>query len=286
MKDLYSQKNRIMQFSVLMSVYKNDKPDDFRIAVESISKYQTLTPNEIVIVVDGPVPDALEKTIKDLCTEIGSMKVLWQEKNQGLGKALEIGMAAVSNELVARMDADDISVPDRFEKQRAYMKVHSDCDVLGGQISEFIDSPDKIVAYRRVPLTTEGCKKYYQDRDPLNHMTVMFRRSAVMAVGNYQPWHLDEDSFLWGRLLKAGYHISNLPDILVNVRVGEQMYARRGGWKYFKSDTGLLKWKLKNNLTSYEKFIYNYITRFIIQVIMPNSMRSWLFKNLLRKSKI
>ena len=272
-----------MQFSVLMSVYRNDNPDDFKIAVESISKKQTLKPDEIVLVVDGPVPETLEQTIKDLCTDVGSMKVLWQEKNQGLGKALEIGMSAVSNEFVARMDADDISAPNRFEKQIAYMKAHSDCDVLGGQISEFIDSPDNIVAYRRVPLTTDECKRYYQDRDPLNHMTVMLRRSAVMAVGNYQPWHLDEDSFLWGRLLKAGYNIANLPDILVNVRVGEQMYARRGGWKYFKSDTGLLKWKLDNNLTSYGRFIYNYLVRFIVQVIMPNGMRSWIFKNLLRK---
>lgn len=270
------------KFSVLMSVYRNDNPKDFIKTIESIFVKQKLRPNEIVIVVDGPVPDSLEKTIKNIAAENPIIKVLWQKENKGLGHALNIGMKACSNELVARMDADDISVPVRFEKQIEFMENHPEIAVCGGQISEFIDSVDNIVGYRNVPFEPDDCRKYYKDRDPLNHMTVMFHKSAVMDVGNYQPWHLDEDTYLWGRLLKAGYKIANLPDILVNVRVGKEMYARRGGWKYFKSDSKILKWKLDNGFLSNGRFIYNYMVRFGVQVLMPNSLRAWIFKKLLR----
>lgn len=272
----------ISPFSVLMSVYRNDKPEDFLEAVKSVSVKQTLPPDEIVIVVDGPVPESLEKTIIEIEKNIPSTRILWQKENKGLGQALNIGMKACSNELVARMDADDISVPDRFEKQIAYMKSHPEVTVCGGQISEFIDSPENIVAYRKVPLDPIDCLNYFKDRDPLNHMTVLLKKSAVMKVGNYQPWHLDEDTYLWGRLLKNGYRIANLQDILVNVRVGKEMYARRGGWKYFKSDSKILKWKLDNGFLSHSRFFYNYMTRFGVQVLMPNSLRAWIFKKLLR----
>lgn len=272
----------ISPFSVLMSVYRNDKPEDFLEAVKSVSVKQTLPPDEIVIVVDGPVPEALEKTIIEIEKNIPSTRILWQKDNKGLGQALNIGMKACSNELVARMDADDISVPDRFEKQIAYMKSHPEVTVCGGQISEFIDSPENIVAYRKVPLDPIDCLNYFKDRDPLNHMTVLLKKSAVMKVGNYQPWHLDEDTYLWGRLLKNGYRIANLQDILVNVRVGKEMYARRGGWKYFKSDSKILKWKLDNGFLSHSRFFYNYMARFGVQVLMPNSLRAWIFKKLLR----
>lgn len=272
----------ISPFSVLMSVYRNDKPEDFLEAVKSVSVKQTLPPDEIVIVVDGPVPESLEKTIIEIEKNIPSSRILWQKENKGLGQALNIGMKACSNELVARMDADDISVPDRFEKQIAYMKSHPEVTVCGGQISEFIDSPENVVAYRKVPLDPIDCLNYFKDRDPLNHMTVLLKKSAVMKVGNYQPWHLDEDTYLWGRLLKNGYRIANLQDILVNVRVGKEMYARRGGWKYFKSDSKILKWKLDNGFLSHSRFFYNYMARFGVQVLMPNSLRAWIFKKLLR----
>lgn len=265
-----------------MSAYKNDNADDFRLAVESVSLKQTLQPDEIVIVVDGPVPDGLSTTIKELENEIHYVKIHWLEQNGGLGNAMNIGMKLCSYELVARMDADDISMSDRFEKQIAYMRDNPDVEALGGQISEFIGNEENIVGYRNVPLTPGECRKYYQDRDPLNHMTVMLRKSAVLDVGNYLPWHLDEDTYLWGRLLKKGYKIANLPDVLVNVRVGDQMYARRGGWKYFKSDVGILKWKLYNGLTSKSRFLYNYMVRFTVQVLMPNNFRAWFFKTLLR----
>ncbi len=274
-----------MNFSVLVSVYRKDCPDYFKKALRSISIHQSLRPSEIILVVDGPVPDDLNTTIIALVHEIPYLTVIRLQENVGLGKALNIGMTHVSNELVARMDSDDISSPNRFELQVNFMLRHPEIAVCGGQISEFIGTPDNVVAYRNVPITPEGCRDYYRDRDPLNHMTVMLRKSAVMSVGNYQPWHLDEDTYLWGRLLEHGYKISNLPEILVNVRVGVEMYARRGGWRYFKSDIGILKWKLDHKLTGRGRFLYNYSIRFIVQVLMPNKIRGWVFRKLLRRNK-
>lgn len=273
-----------MGFSVLMSVYKNDKPEFVRRAIESISKDQTIKPSEIILMVDGPVPDCLKEEIISLSKEFSIIHPQWQKENKGLGKVLEIGLLKCSYELVARMDADDIACPDRFEKQLEFMNSNPDIAVVGGQISEFIDCPDNIVAYRNVPLQPDACRKYFRDRDPLNHMTVMFRRSAVLDVGNYQPWHLDEDTFLWGRLLEKGYKLANLSEISVNVRVGNEMYARRGGWAYFKSDSKILTWKLRHGLTGYGRFVYNYVARFVVQVMLPNRIRGWLFRNLLRKT--
>ncbi len=268
--------------TVLMSVYKNDKPEDFRTAVESITIKQTLQPDEVILIIDGPIPDMLKSTIESLQIQIPVLKLHWLEENVGLGNALRIGMTLCTHDLVARMDADDIAVEDRLEKQVRFMDIHKDIAVVGGQISEFIDVPSNIVAYRRVPLTKEGCRRYFRDRDPLNHMTVMFRKEVVLAVGNYQPWHLDEDTFLWGRIFEKGYEVSNLSEVLVNVRVGKQMYARRGGWKYFKSDVGILRWKLDHGLTGYGRYLYNYTIRFVVQVLMPNNVRGWFFKKMLR----
>ncbi len=267
-----------------MSVYKNDKPEYLKQAIDSISIEQSLKPDEIVLVVDGPVPESLNIMIQNLSKALSSLKVIPLKENVGLGKALNIGMEHVSNELVARMDSDDISLSDRFEKQLPFMIENKDIAVCGGQMSEFIDHPDNIVGYRYVPLTFDECRKYYRDRDPLNHVTVMMRKSAVMEAGNYLPWHLDEDTYLWGRILEKGFKIANINDVLVNVRVGKEMYARRGGWKYFKSDVGILKWKLNHGLTDKPRFLYNYIVRFSVQVLMPNRLRSFVFKKLLRKN--
>ena len=272
----------MVDFSVLMSVYRNDKPEHFRRAIESITIEQTVKPTEVVIVVDGPVPPILESEIKTIVNECSIIKIIWLKENGGLGNALRVGLDAVSNEIVARMDSDDVSLPYRFYKQVSFMEENPNIAALGGQIAEFIGNEDNIVGYRKVPYTPEECRKYYIDRDPLNHMTVILRKSAVINVGNYLPWHLDEDTYLWGRLLKGGYEIANLPDVLVNVRVGKEMYARRGGWKYFKSDIKILKWKLDNGLSSNKRYLYNVGIRFFVQVIMPNKIRGWIFKKFLR----
>lgn len=271
------------QFSVLLSAYKNDRAEDFRSAVESISIKQTLKPDEIVIVVDGPVPETLSNTIKSLEKEIPSISTHWLEQNVGLGNAMNIGVNLCSHDLIARMDADDIATPNRFEKQTQFIRENPHISIVGGQIAEFIDDTQNIVGHRIVPCKTDELSYYTKSRCPFNHMTVMFKKSDVLEVGNYLDWHYNEDYYLWIRMAEAGCKFANLPDTLVNVRVGKDMYARRGGWKYFKSEKGLQDYMLKKNIISLPRYIFNVAVRFGVQVAMPNSLRAFVFQKLFRK---
>ena len=270
-------------FSVLMSVYRNDKPDDVRTAVESITIKQSVKPDEVVLMIDGPVPTDLKETVMELAAEIPSLIPHFLKENGGLGNALNIGMTKTSYDLVARMDADDISLPDRFEKQIAYMEEHPDCDIVGGQVTEFIDSEYNIVGKREVPVNNSDIYLWIKKRCPFNHVSVMFRRSKVLDVGNYIDWHFNEDYYLWIRMSEAGCRFANLPDTLVNVRVSKDMYARRGGWKYFKSEKGLQDYMLSHKMISLPRYCYNVFGRFVIQVAMPNKLRGFVFQKLFRQ---
>ena len=270
-------------FSVLMSVYRNDRPVYFRSAVESVTIKQTLPPAEVLIVIDGPIPDELRTTVAELAAEIPAIKLVWLEKNGGLGNALRIGMEAVSHELVLRMDSDDISMPDRFEKQIAYLQAHPECDLLGGQITEFIDRESNIVGLRKVACDHSDIIAGMNKRCPFNHVSVAMLRSRVLAVGNYQDWHFNEDYYLWIRMAEAGCHMVNLPDVLVNVRIGKEMYARRGGWKYFKSEKGLQDYMRHHGMLSYPRYIFNVSVRWVVQMMMPGWLRGFVFRKFFRQ---
>lgn len=273
-----------MSFSVLMSIYHNDKPEFVARSVDSISRLQTLKPDEIVIVVDGPVPDELSKLIESFesSTEF-NFKIIRLPENKGLGNALRVGMERASNEIVFRMDSDDVSTPERFEKQVKYLKEHPDYDVIGGQIAEFIDDERNIVGTRRVPCDSNGIVRYLRERCPFNHMTIVTKRSRVLSVGNYKDWYFNEDYYLWIRMAQAGFKMINLPDTLVNVRVGKDMYARRGGWKYFKSESRLQRYMLNHQIISIPRYLFNVAGRFAIQVAMPNKLRGFIFQKLFRQ---
>ena len=273
-----------MNFSVIMSVYKNDAPEHFKTALESVTTKQTVKPVEVVLVIDGPVPDSIIEVIfetnkqkPDLC------KVVRLEQNQGLGIALQKGIEVASNEIVMRMDSDDIAAPDRFEKQLKFMKKHPEIAICGGQIEEFIDEVDNIVGKRIVPCTDEEIHGYMKSRCPFNHMTVALRRSEVLRAGNYQPWFWNEDYYLWIRMMLTDCKFANLPNTLVNVRVGKDMYARRGGWKYFKSEKGIQEYMLQYKMISLPRYAYNVTGRFAVQVVMPNWLRGFVFQKLFRK---
>lgn len=273
-----------MKFSVVMSVYRNDKHEFVRRAVESVSTGQTRKPDEVVLVVDGPAPETLSRLIREYENAANSIfNVIWLPENKGLGNALRVGVEAASYEVIARMDSDDVSSPDRFEKQISYMEQHPDCDLLGGQISEFIDDESNIVGRRIVPCKHEEILMWLKGRCPFNHMSVTTLRSRVIAVGNYMDWHFNEDYYLWIRMAEAGYRFANLPDTLVNVRVGTDMYRRRGGWKYFKSEKGLQDYMLSHRIISLPRYCYNVLGRFVVQVAMPNRLRGFIFQKLFRK---
>ena len=268
-------------FSVLMSVYAKDRPEWVRQALDSVLA-NTVKPTEVVTVIDGPIPPELQAVLTDFSAKYPQVKLFPLEKNGGLGPALAYGLQQCSHELVARMDADDISLPDRFEKQLAYFAAHPETAVLGGQIQEIDGDSLQPVAIRTAPQTDREIKTYLRMRCPFNHMTVMYKKAAVLAAGNYQPFHLMEDYYLWARMAAKGYQMGNLPDIVLNARVDSAMYGRRGGYNYFHMNKMVFDEMKKLGLLSFKDYYYTLSVRFVVQVLMPNWMRGMFYKRALR----
>lgn len=272
-----------MKFSVLISVYKNEKTDYFRQAMESLLN-QTAKPEQIVLVRDGEVYEELQSVIDSYVDAYPSVITYVPfEKNGGLGNALRHGLSYCRNELVARMDSDDISVSNRFERQLAFFAEHPDVDIVGGNISEFMNSPESIVDYRIVPQTHDDIVSYLKSRSPYNHVTVMFKKSAVENAGSYEPFYLFEDWYLWVRMYLSGAKFANIDAVLVNVRVFD-MANRRGGMKYYRSCLELLKFMRDNRVISRASYLKIAAIRFFGYVLLPNKLRAWAYKTFLRKS--
>ena len=161
--------------------------------------------------------------------------------------------------------------------------MHPETAILGGQIEEFITSIDEVVGKRIVPETDIELKEFMKKRCPFNHMTVMFKKSDVVEVGSYQDWYWNEDYYLWIRLALKGFVFANLPDTLVHTRVGADMYQRRGGDKYFKSEIGIQKLMLEKNMIGYGTYIMNCGKRLIVEKLMPNKIRGWVFQKFARE---
>lgn len=265
-------------FSVSICVYGGDDPAWFAAAVNSVVN-QTVAPDEIVIVVDGPVPSALDAVIGGYESD-PLFKVIRLAENRGLGNARRVGLQHCTHEIVALMDSDDLSRPDRFEKQLAALE--DGVAIVGGQITEFIDTPANVVGKRIVPTTDGEIKEYMKKRCPMNHVSVMFRKSAVERAGGYIDWHYDEDYYLWIRMHLAGMTFANVSDVLVDVRVGADMYRRRGGWRYFKSEAKLQGYMLQHRVIGLVRYLINVNQRLILQVLMPNRLRGWIFKRFAR----
>ena len=273
------------KFSVCTSVYKNDKPEFVRVALDSMLVEQTVKPDEIILVQDGPVSYETSRLLLEYKDKYGEkFNVIKLEENKGLGNALMLGVENAKYDIIARMDSDDICLQDRFEKQLAYLEDHPECDIIGGQITEFIGEPDNIVGRREVPLTNDEIYNYMKSRCAFNHVTVMFRKEAVLKAGNYKDWFWNEDYYLWVRMMMAGCKFANIPDVAVNVRSGADQYARRGGKKYFDSEIGIKKLMMDKGMITRKEYIVNYIQRFIIQLMLPNSVRGWVFRTFARKN--
>lgn len=269
------------QFSATIGCYKNDNPKDFETAFLSIYN-QTVRPDEIIITVDGSIPSDLDEVVTRLEHDFHAIVLRWnQNRGQGIVHAEAVSYAKY--EWIAIMDADDISAPDRFEKQLAFIVEHSDIDIIGGQIAEFVGTPDNIVGKRIVPQSDNDIKRYLKKRCPMNHVSIMFKKQSVLYAGNYQDWHYNEDYFLYCRMLLNSAVFHNLPDTLVYVRVGGEMYKRRGGLKYFKSESKLQGWMFNHKIISYPRYCINVIIRFCIQLLMPNWLRGFIFQKLFRK---
>lgn len=273
-----------MKYSVLMSVYKNEIVEYFIQAVESLLN-QTIQPEQIVLVRDGGVYEELQNVIDKYVNEYPDVfTYLPLEQNGGLGNALRYGLTYCRNELIGRMDTDDISVPDRFEKQLEFMKNNPDVDIVGGNISEFTNEPTEIVDYRIVPQTHGDICLYLKSRSPFNHVTVMFKKSALEKAGSYESFYLFEDWYLWVKMYLSGAKFANINVVLVNVRISD-MANRRGGMKYYRSCVKLLNYMKKNQVIGWGKYAKTCVVRFCGYVLLPNKMREWAYKKFLRNNQ-
>lgn len=271
------------KYSVLMSLYIKERPEYLRQSIESMLK-QTVIPNEIVIVKDGPLTYELEEVLNDYKVKYPKLfNIVTSEVNLGLGLSLNLGLRNCRNEFVARMDTDDISLPQRCEKQLREFKNNNKLSIIGGYISEFTIEPSITLGRRIVPTNHDELKLFLKKRCPFNHVTVMFRKSEVLKSGNYQKWFWNEDYYMWIRMFESGCYFSNLAQTLVNVRVSSDMYKRRGGWQYFKSEVLLQMYMKNKKIIGSCEFLLNILIRFIVQILLPNKVREVVFKRLFRK---
>ncbi|PKM90649.1 MAG: glycosyl transferase [Firmicutes bacterium HGW-Firmicutes-10] len=223
------------RYSVLMSIYKKEKPMYFIQSIESIVN-QTLRPDEIVIVKDGELTIDLEKIIVQYTVDYPELFTIVQlNENVGLGRALDEGLKHCRNELVARMDTDDISLKERCEIQvRAFSDNPKLC-IVGTMIDEFYNEPDNIVSSRVVPVTHGEILKFMKRRSPFNHPTVMFRKSEVIRCGGYGVMRRKQDLDLFSRMLNNGCIAQNINQSLLLFRSNEDNFKRRKSWSYCKS---------------------------------------------------
>ena len=272
------------QFSVSINVYNGDNPIFFKEAVRSLLQ-QTLIPDEIVLVVDGPI----NKTLNDVVSKYQKnkiFKIIHLKNNMGHGEARRVGIENCTFDLIAIMYADDICRKNRFEKQIKVFDSNKEISVLGGNIEEFEDSIDNIVSIKEVPKSHDEIVDFTKRRCPMNQMTVMFRKSNVLHSGGYLDWHCNEDYYLWIRMIKNKFIFKNLNDILVSVRVSKDMYSRRGGIKYFLSESKLQIYMYRQNMINTRILVQNIFIRFIVQLLLPNSLRRLFFINFARTKKV
>lgn len=270
------------KYSVLMSIYAKENPCYFESAANSMLN-QTMQPDEFVLVCDGPLSSELESKIELLMqNNVCPVRIVRLPACKGLGNALRLGTQQCSCEIVARMDSDDVAASDRMEKQISYLEAHPEIDVLGGQIAEFEVSPEDISAYRRVPCNYSDIVKFAAERNPMNHMTVAFRRDAVLEAGNYRVFDRFEDYDLWARMLAKGSRFENLDSVLVFARIDENTYRRRGGITYFYQTIQMQKVLCMAGIINSLGFVKNIAIRFVGTILLPSSIRARIYHRRLR----
>ncbi|MBR4682666.1 MAG: glycosyltransferase [Elusimicrobiaceae bacterium] len=268
------------KFSVLLSVYAKDRPAWLKQSLQSILS-NTVQPTEVVVMVDGPIGEDIQKVLAEIAQN-PTVRVLSLPVNGGRGTALAYAVPKCAYDLIALMDADDVCRPERFEKQLAAFETCPDLAVVGGQVQEVEADSLVPLGKRCVPLTHSEICQRLKTRMPFNNQTVMFKKAAVLDSGNFKPLDLLEDYYMWARVIARGYQTANVPAVLADMRVDSDLYGRRGGWRYFCMNKALFDQMRRLRLLNMWEYGYTLAIRFVVQVLLPNSVRSWFYRTILR----
>lgn len=265
-------------FSVLLSVYIRELPDNLSQALDSIWYQQSLKPNQIVLVTDGPLTAELESVIHCWSKKLGEVfTIVNLSINLGLGSALNQGLQFCKYDLVARMDTDDISQPDRFKKQVDFMRNNPDIVVSSGFIEEWDSDFTRKISSRSLPLNHEDIIRFAKMRSPISHAACIFRKAAIIDVGGY-PEIYPEDYLLWIKLIQRGGRLSNIPCILLRVRAGDDFIARRG-YTFLKGELTTYQHMYEMNFITTGEYIKASFIRACVR-LSPKFIKVFLYKTL------
>lgn len=260
------------KFSVLISVYAKEKASYLSECLESLAK-QTLPAAEIILVQDGPISSELEQVIESYRHAL-AIKTVALTENVGLALALNQGLSKCSNDLIARMDSDDVAVENRFEKQIKFMSKHPQISASSGTVEEFDESGNQF-SIRRLPTNHQELMEFAKTRNPLNHPATIFRRKHVLSIGGYQNIY-PEDHLLWVCLIQNGYQIANLTDTLVKMRVTADFINRRG-FKFLKGEVRLLRYMHQTKFINTNVFLKMLLVRCALR-LSPSFVKRLLYK--------
>ena len=256
-----------------MSVYCREKPEYLNACLQSLDK-QTVKADELVIVEDGPLSCDLHSVIERFQSTLNILTVRLPQ-NVGLACALNEGLKYCSHDLVARMDTDDVALPDRFEKQLAFMESRLDITASSGFVDKFNDLGE-VFSQRSVPLEHDELVKFAKTRSPLSHPAVIFRKQTILSLGGYPEYRNSQDYALWSLLIVKGFKLANLPDTLVKMRTGSELIGRRG-FQYFKREVEILKFQRAIGFLTLFEFFLNVLMRALVR-LSPAFIKRWLYK--------
>lgn len=270
------QAAELKKYSVLMSLYKKENPTFLRLSIDSMLN-QTVKPDEIILVEDGPLTDELYAILD----EYPMLHRIKNTTNLGLGLSLNIGLKECKNELVARMDTDDCSKPDRCEKQLARFFEKPYLSIVGSHIEEFVKTTDNIISTRKVPVLSTDIYNYAKRRSAFNHPTVMYSKTAVLENNGYANLKRNQDVDLFGRMLFNGYKAENIDESLLFFRSSDDLAKRRKSWENTKSYISTIYKFWKMGYSSFADYIVVTVAQ-LVMFLLPLKMQHLIYKLFLR----
>lgn len=270
------------KYSVLMSVYYKEQAEFLDYSIKSMIN-QTIPPDEFVIVEDGPLTKELNDIIDSYQNKFEELfNIIKIPVNGGLGLALQKGVLKCKNELIARMDSDDYSFPDRMEKELEIFDEHPEFGLVGTNVNEFKENIEQVICQVVLPESQEEIYEFSKKRCPFRHPTLLYKKSEVLKAGNYREFYLCEDYDLYVRMLTNGCQCFNIQEPLVYMRIGSDFYKRRGGWKYMMAVLHFKNEQLKSGFFNFYDYFKSTIPHILV-CLMPNKLRDYTYKNFLRK---